>query len=61
MSDEKRIPLVLHLTADEYAALLTFTGQIRNEVTPESVARYALIDWLVTEVGAKVAVPSIEG
>ena len=37
MSDEKRIPLVLHLTADEYAALLTFTGQIRNEVTPESV------------------------
>ena len=54
-------PVVLLLTADEHAALAAFTAQIMTEVTVSSVARYLICDYLASELGFDLVVPSISG
>jgi hypothetical protein len=58
---QRRIPVVMHLTPAEHAALVDFVSKITNETTPPSVARYLVIDYLVSELGYDLPVPRIEG
>lgn len=58
---QRRIPMVIQLTPEEHAALVDFVSKITNETTPPAVARYFVIDYLVSELGYDLDVPSIEG
>ena len=58
----RSIPVVVHLTPEEHAALLEFVSNIRNDgATPPSVARYMIVDYLASELGADLDVPGISG
>lgn len=58
---QRRIPVVIHMTPDEHAALLDFVSKVTNETTPPAVARYLVVDYLVSELGYDLPVPPVEG
>jgi hypothetical protein len=58
---QRRIPVVVNLTPAEHAALLDFVSKITNETNPPAVARYLVIDYLVSELGYDLPVPDVEG
>jgi hypothetical protein len=56
---QRRIPVVIHMTPEEHAALVVFVSKITNDATVPSVARYLIVDYLVSELGANLVVPPI--
>lgn len=61
MPKQRTIPVVVHLTPEEHAALMEFVSNIRNKTTPQDVARYLIVDYMASELGADLVVPPIEG